>query len=565
MTRTPDTRFEYVARGTFDTAEMARPDSDTLTLDVPVALPWGVEVVANMFGDTVVFEPGSIDVPNPSHVKFLLDHRPEKPFGYGVAFTAGGAGLAATIAIPRDELADPEVAAVVRQMGNKVRDAVSVGVDFVDTTDTKRDDGTFLTTVHTARLLELSTVTIPRFGDARHDTLAAASQPSERHAMSLAATAVTPVEPNPDDPPPDEPDDASLFARYVSHNTALAALGQTIAVREPHPLARFTSLFDYAYARHHGRMFGTGEPVGHVPDLQAVWVDQITTNNPGVMAPHWLTSVIGIVGTGRPFITGLGGPLSAAGSGMQVNWPYYDGDLMTLVGRQLTEKTEITSVRVDIKTANAPLLTFAGGSDLSYQLLLRSSPSYQALYESILAQSYAMVTDNFAVDAAVAASTSDVTLDPATATPAAVAAALFQASSIVQRATGSPATVVAAADDVYGKLAAAVFSMASAPTGNVGGASASASGLSVSLAGFSIVNVPGLAPGLAVVTNRQAGAFLEDGPFTVTAEDVPKLGRDVAIWSMGNWATFTAKGIVVLAATPPIGLREGDSGKGKAK
>jgi len=521
--------------------------SDTLPLEVPLAIPWNVAVRANGFGDTVTFEPGSLEVTNPAHVKFLLDHRPDKPFGFGESFTSSDAGLAATIAIPRAELADVEVAAAVRQMGNGVRDAVSVGVDFIESTDVVNSDGTYSTTVHRARLVELSTVTIPRFDDARHNPLLAAH---ERLDMPATATVTTPVEP----PPPDDPAPDDADARMAAHVATIQALaGGSIVVRsEPHPLARFGSLLEYAYARHHGRTFD-GEPVGPLPDLRAVWIDQTTPNNPGVLPPHWLSTVYGIVSTGRPFITALGGPMDPGASGMTVQWPYYDGDLLTLVGQQATQKTEITSVRVDIKAGTAGLLTFAGGSDASYQLLLRSSPSYQALYESILAQAYAMVTDNFAVDAAVAASTSDVLLDPATATPAVIAAALFQASSIVQRATGAPATVVAAADDVYGKLAAAVFTMAAAPTGNVGGAAASASGLSVSLAGFSIVNVPGLAAGLAVVTNRQAGAFLEDGPRTVTAEDVPKLGRDIAIWGMGNWATFTAKGIVVLAATPPVG------------
>jgi phage head maturation protease len=523
--------------------------TDPILLEVPLAIPWNEAVVANGFGDLVTFEPGSLAPPTPGHVKFLLDHRPEKPFGYGAAFTATDDGLSATIAIPRAELDDPEVARAVRQMGNGVRDAVSVGVDYGDTTDTKNDDGSYTITVHSGRLVELSTVTIPRFENARHQPLVASH---ERGPVSTIT--VSPTDPNP--PPDDDPPDDSA-QRMAAHTATLAGLGLVVR-SEPHPLARFGSLLEYSYARHHGRTID-GEPVGPLPDLKAVWVDQITGNNPGVMQPGWLNTVIGVVSTGRPFITALGGPMNPGPTGLQINWPYYDGDLMTLVGNQVAQKTEITSVRVDIKTAAQALLTFAGGSDLSYQLILRSTPAYQQLYEGMLAQAYAMVTDNFAVDAAVAASTSDVTLDPATATPAAVAAALFQASSIVQRATGAPATVVAAADDVYGKLAAAVFTMAAAPTGNVGGAAASASGLSVSLAGFSIVNVPGLAPGLAVVTNRQAGAFLEDGPRTVTAEDVPKLGRDVAIWGLGNWATFTAKGIVVLAATPPVAARKANA------
>ena len=559
-TRTPSRRFDYVATARFADDALITQDAiaggDLLTLSVPVALPWGVEVVANLFGDRVVFDPGSVEVDDPGRVKFLLDHRPDKPFGYGVAFTDTAAGLSGVVAIPRDELADPEVAGAVRQMGNGVRDAVSVGVDFVDTTEEPRDDGSFLITVHAARLLEVSTVTIPRFDDARHDPLAAASPPERTRTMSLAATAtMSPTDPSPpQNPDPDDPNDPdNLFARLGAHTATLAALaGNGVAVtHEPHPLARFHTLFEYGFARRE-------DPV-HVPDLAAVWVDQITTNNPGVMQPGWLATIVGILDVGRPFISALGGPASAGASGMTLNYPYYDGDLTTLVGVQAAEKTEITSVRVDIKTASTTLETYAGGSDLSYQLLTRSSPSYQDAYTRILASAYAITTDTAAGAGAVAGSTDYVIVPLLTATPAQIASALFAASSKVQRATGSPATVVAAADDVYAAIAGAVFQMGSSPTGNVAGASASASGLSVNLAGFSVVNVPTFPDGTAIVTNRQAGVWHEDGPRTAMAEDVPRLGRDVAIWGLGTWTTFTGAGIVELVATAPVATRGSES------
>ena len=56
---------------------------------------------------------------------------------------------------------------------------------------------------------------------------------------------------------------------------------------------------------------------------------------------------VGIVDHGRPVVSAFGlGNLDDAG--MDVDWPYFDGDLLALVGEQTAEKTPITSVRVDI-------------------------------------------------------------------------------------------------------------------------------------------------------------------------------------------------------------------------
>ena len=53
-TRTPSRRFDYVATARFADDALITQDAiaggDVLTLSVPVALPWGVEVVANLFG-----------------------------------------------------------------------------------------------------------------------------------------------------------------------------------------------------------------------------------------------------------------------------------------------------------------------------------------------------------------------------------------------------------------------------------------------------------------------------------------------------------------------------------
>ena len=46
---------------------------------------------------------------------------------------------------------------------------------------------------------------------------------------------------------------------------------------------------------------------------------------------------------------------------MSVDWPYFNGDLSTIVGEQVTQKSEITSVRVDLLKGTRAIKTFAGG------------------------------------------------------------------------------------------------------------------------------------------------------------------------------------------------------------
>src|SRR4029077_4807614 len=76
------------------------------------------------------------------------------------------------------------------------------------------------------------------------------------------------------------------------------------------------------------------------------FVDQITTDNPGIIPPAWITEVFGLIDSGRAGITALGGPRSPGDSGMEVNSPYYDGGLTTIVAPQPSDNTDINPVKV---------------------------------------------------------------------------------------------------------------------------------------------------------------------------------------------------------------------------
>jgi uncharacterized protein len=153
---------------------------------------------------------------------------------------------------------------------------------------------------------------------------------------------------------------------------AIAQVRETVAsiearafTAEPvHPLAAYRSFGEYSKAVLAGDV-----------DTRAL-ADQTTDNNPGVMPPVWLLQVKGIIDLGRPAITSVGGPESAGTFGMDINWPYFDGDLTLIVEAQASEKGEVNSVEINLEKGDATLATYAAGSDISYQLLQRSSPSY---------------------------------------------------------------------------------------------------------------------------------------------------------------------------------------------
>lgn len=317
-------------------------------------------------------------------------------------------------------------------------------------------------------------------------------------------------------------------------------LTRDVPVSAGHPALKFRSLEAWAE-----ESWKSPETAGL---LSRALADQITANNPGVVPPAWVTEVFGVVDAGRPTITAIGTkPLPP--SGMEVDWPYFAGDLKTLVGEQLTQKSAITSVRVDLLRASVPLRTFAGGSDLSYQLIRRSSPSYRDAYLRIMMAAYAAVTDMAAATAAVAAAGTPLALDAAgDTTGSALAGVLFEGSAAVEAATGSPASFALASTDVFIGYGGAL----NPQYGLQGQATANASTLTVNVSGLTLTHDPYLAAGTILEGNRSAASWWEDGPFAVTAEDVEKLGQNVAVWGMGNFGAPVPAGLVHITVTGAV-------------
>lgn len=311
-----------------------------------------------------------------------------------------------------------------------------------------------------------------------------------------------------------------------------------VHVAEPvHPLAQFRSFGEYSKAVMEGA------------ETRALF-DQVTGDNPGVMPPVWLQQVRGIIDLGRPVISGVGGPQSAGTVGLDINWPYSENVLTDIVEAQANEKDEVNSVQISILKGTASLGTYAAGSDISYQLLQRSQPSYLDAHNRIMAASYSTVTDRkFTADIWNQGS-GTVNYDlSADTTGATFRAAVFEASMECEDATGVPATIVYASTALMIEIGG-WESFYPAPYGvqNVSGV-ATASTLQVNVSGLRVVRakwLDGAAARHAIVTNGEAGRWIEDGPWLATAENVGQIGRDLAIYGYGVTAAYLPAGIVRL-------------------
>src|SRR5574338_568328 len=285
--------------------------------------------------------------------------------------------------------------------------------------------------------------------------------------------------------------------------------------------------------------------------------DIVTTAgaNAGMVTPGVVGENHGIVSRGRPAITAFGGPRPIPDvSGMSIDWPYFDGTLSSLVGAQSAQKAEITSVAVDIKKGTEALNTYAGGADIAYQLLRRSSPSYLDAYTRILITAWGIVTDAaFVTELESGSVTSDFAEALSSVDATEFKNLLVDASIAVETATGTPAEFALASTTAFTQFAKLLTPATSVPGmgGNTGVGGLDLRSLTVNVGGLPLIHTPSVTAGKIIVSNRSAAAWYEDGPFVAQDEDVLHLGRDVALWSMGAGARFIPAGIIEMYDVTP--------------
>jgi HK97 family phage prohead protease len=273
--------------------------------------------------------------------------------------------------------------------------------------------------------------------------------------------------------------------------------------------------------------------------------------NAGLMTGNLaVRDIAGIVSRGRPAITAFGGPRPLGdATGLSLSWPYFDGTLTDFVGVQSAQKAEITSAPLDIKIATEAILTYAGGTDVAYQLIQRGDPSVLDALARVLLTAYGVVTDAaFVTELESGSVTNDLGEAISAVDFAELVAKAVDTSITVQTATGAPAEFILASSTAFAAAAKLVIAQSNTL---VSDPDVDLRQLAVSLGGLPIIHVPSLTAGKFIVSNRLAAAWHEDGPFQASAEDVAKLGRNVAYWGMGAGARYIPAGIVELYDVTP--------------
>jgi phage head maturation protease len=317
------------------------------------------------------------------------------------------------------------------------------------------------------------------------------------------------------------------------------------------PLAQYGTLGEMVHAA--ARPGAAPEVRAHVARAIARRALDDTTFNSGANAAlangNLVTQELQrLVNFGRPAITAFGGPRPLGDiAGLTLNWPYFDGTLADFVAAQSAEKAAIISASVDIKLATEALLTYAGGSDISFQVIRRGSPSILDMYARIWLAAWSAVTDAAFV---TELETGSVTVDTGaigSLTITTATAHLITASLAVQAATGTPAEFVLASTTMFSALANLIVPSS---TQIAGASNADIKGLRFALGNVPVIHVAGITAGKGIVSNSSAAAWFEDGPFLASDDDVEKLGRNVAYWSLGAGARFVPAGIVEIYDVP---------------
>jgi HK97 family phage prohead protease len=353
------------------TAELTA-DSASRTISGKI-VPLNVEAGSTNYGK-VIFESGSIEIPDAKSIKLLSQHDAKKPLGRAVSFSESENSIDAVFSISRSQRGTE--ALILAEEG--LQSGLSIGAEVLKS---KIKDG--VTYVSAARLVEVSLVTEPAFKSAQVTDIAAEeaaaveeeTQPKESETVVEETTA---VEATP-----------SVEAAAVE-----AARPTVTAMAYTKPRIEITAA---KYAENTIRA-----ALGDESARQYLLAADNTTDNAGLVPTRQLSEIINPLGTTiRPSIDAISrGTLPDAG--------------MTFEIPKITQMPTVAETAEDAAFSdtdqNSAFLSvsvkkYAGQQTFSVELLDRTSPAFFDELVRNMAAAYAKTT-NEAVNAALIAGAS---------------------------------------------------------------------------------------------------------------------------------------------------------------
>ena len=346
-------------------------------------VPLGTGEIGHTNLGAYTFAANSIEIADPTKIKLLSQHDLKKPIGRMTASETRADGIYATFKLSRSSGGND--ALIMAQEG--LVTGLSIGAEILASQPSK--DGH--TVVSSARLKEVSLVTVPAFASSE--------------ILEIAAEEVIPVEENPQTESETAVENTPETVAAPVEAAAVEAARPTVtAMYYTNPRLNLNvTAGEYAKAQ-----LNAARGDADARELMAALQVASVAENTGMVPPNYLRDVIGIIDSSRPFIDSIERAALPA-SGMKIFTP----KLGTQATVALTaEAAEFSSTDTTVTFQEDTVVKFAGAGKLDVELVDRSDPSFLDLYLRELAASYAQKTDAYAaqIAAEAAAGSSSTTI-----------------------------------------------------------------------------------------------------------------------------------------------------------
>ena len=330
-------------------------------------VPLGTGEIGHTNLGAYTFAANSIEIADPTKIKLLSQHDLKKPIGRMTASETRSDGIYATFKLSRSSGGND--ALIMAQEG--LVTGLSIGAEILSSQPSK--DGH--TVVSSARLKEVSLVTVPAFASSE--------------ILEIAAEEVIPVEENPQTESETAVENTPETVAAPVEAAAVEAARPTVtAMYYTNPRLNLNvTAGEYAKAQ-----LNASRGDADARELMAALQVATVAENTGMVPPTYLKDVIGIIDSSRPFIDSIERAALPA-SGMKIFTP----KLGTQASVDLTaEGAEFASSDTTVTFQEDTVVKFAGAGKLDLELVDRSDPSFLDLYLRELAASYAQKTDAYA-------------------------------------------------------------------------------------------------------------------------------------------------------------------------
>lgn len=270
-----------------------------------------------------------------------------------------------------------------------------------------------------------------------------------------------------------------------------------------------------------------------------------------VLKNAWVSDTVRILNAGRPTFNVLSSAALPA-DGMNVEYPKINTNTLN-VSEQEAEADTLAYGKLTLTSATAPIKTYGGYTDMSRQVVERSSVAYVDTAFRAMVAKYAAATNAAARAAIIAASGDFNTASVAAWEADEVIGALAKAAADVNNNAGYALQVILVSSDVFQALAKVVdgagrpILSATAAQNTFG--SINPVGLTGTILGLPIVMDPSLAGGSFYVGNSAALTTYESAgaPFRLNDEEITSLTNSFSVYGYLGIAAPEPKAMTVVA------------------